>query len=437
MNKIPFSIKEISNAGIEELTQILYPYPEIPSRFINGLSRELRRPIAFQRPSTNFLRRSLSTHSVEITRCSKLCKAHRFLNGQIIALVFDALRTEIGIQLSHLVADSFHTTTTTQESISSLQDLNALWLPASDFSKIYSHSPDPKWAFQSDGCEACILARIPGDSKMLANIYATVQSRKKKGKERPEFARLVEAWIRWSNDRDSIFKAARRLKRIFRRDRTHARRRRKGLPPLHSGQQDSDEDDSSGENVKSVEQHYAQRPLPAPPTESGSSTSLPPRHLTIPNLHRTGSRRSVSGSTPRTTLTSNARRSRPPPAPSAYSLVRNPFESSLNVGGASSTSRTDQQRPSADARSQQNSWQPARNYWSRRESGPANFGGDTEPLLPPMPLFAAPRSGESGGSVPRPPSSSAYSTTSRVSNASNASVWTNATHWSTFQRHGQ
>lgn len=87
-----------------------------------------------------------------------------------------------------------------------VRELHALWLSPNDSRKTFLQPPPPptekKWPFQREGCEACILARVGGDVRVLLDLRTVVLSRTKTAQlhgrrniKIPTFLRFVEAWL--------------------------------------------------------------------------------------------------------------------------------------------------------------------------------------------------------------------------------------------------
>jgi len=197
---IPFFLSDLSQPDIDLLTLLLSQAPTAsqPSSsahhpgnhpalraLIHTLPTHLLAPLPHQHTIV-----SLFPRTTNLPPCAPLCPLHRPLNAQLIRIIFTALTTELGPRLDAL-ATHLHPS----HLLLRLRPLHALWLPAPTYRARFHADHLPLWAFQPDGCEACMLARVGADKATLVALRTLLLSRRRKGRPAPRLLRWVDGWI--------------------------------------------------------------------------------------------------------------------------------------------------------------------------------------------------------------------------------------------------
>ena len=81
--------------------------------------------------------------------------------------------------------------------IHDIRALHGLWLSPSIYRKTFCSSPTKRWSLQSDGCKACMLARVGVDAEALVQLRTVLVARRKKQRPKPRLLGWVESWIIW------------------------------------------------------------------------------------------------------------------------------------------------------------------------------------------------------------------------------------------------
>ncbi|KAH8673778.1 hypothetical protein BX600DRAFT_215464 [Xylariales sp. PMI_506] len=135
-----------------------------------------------------------------------LCSCHARLNPYLIRNLFLLLAAEVSVHTDRLRAlptkDS-----TLSDFIDRMDSINAYWMSREVFLKVFGQAPyDNRFVRVLSGCEACILATVGANGRILADLHGQLLSRerrkeKKKShrrlskKSKPRLLRVVDSWI--------------------------------------------------------------------------------------------------------------------------------------------------------------------------------------------------------------------------------------------------
>ncbi|PVH86630.1 hypothetical protein DL98DRAFT_567475 [Cadophora sp. DSE1049] len=213
-------IEDLSRNDIEKLTQLLVLSPMTPmtsphqvwlqeqSDFIATLPPKLKRPES--------LLPRLAMSLPFGKQKAHLCPSHKRLNPHLIRRIFLQVSAECTTRLARLVSNPYLPTDIAVH-IKALQKANSLWM-----------SPDLyRWTFQcqpheerfdriASDCEACILAAVGGNIRILQELRASMLGRKKKRGTFPRLLPLVESWIKWAGAEAVVREESDRLAREIR-----------------------------------------------------------------------------------------------------------------------------------------------------------------------------------------------------------------------------
>lgn len=245
---IPFSISDLSRYDIDLLTQILSQTPNDNSQLrgvsnlIRALPHHLRAPIPFQARVADLLPRSARAPA-----CPPLCSLHRTLNAQLIHAIFTAIVVEVGIRLNRLAA-STRLDREQERLVQGLRELQALWLIPGIYRTTFRANPSPRWRYQDDACEACILSIIGNSTSTITALRTVILSRLQRHRPKPRLLRWVDGWIGWTGRAESLrvtseddAAALRRIRETTRRAEGRGRgRERNGLAPDAAAEDDDD-----------------------------------------------------------------------------------------------------------------------------------------------------------------------------------------------------
>ena len=136
-----------------------------------------------------------------------LCDMHNRLNADFVHQWFKMIFLEVGARLELLRASGreYLGEVLYDDIIYKTTCLHTIWLSSTMFDETFpgfrnSTSLPYSDARQSDGCEACILARIGSNSSLLIQLRAIIKSRispesHKRHPERLRLLRLVDGWL--------------------------------------------------------------------------------------------------------------------------------------------------------------------------------------------------------------------------------------------------
>ena len=143
--------------------------------------------------------------------------------------------------------------------MSRLQGVNGLWMGAEIFNVCFDAVVGgERLESVEGGCEACILAVVGGNERVLEDLRASMLGRKKKMRPAPRLLGLVEEWIKGTGRSDAICKESDELGRKIRgcrRQLQMARRQKEKY--FRAGIVDVDgEDEREGEVIVTPEDRY-------------------------------------------------------------------------------------------------------------------------------------------------------------------------------------
>lgn len=91
------------------------------------------------------------------------------------------------------------------EFVNRLRIMNSIWMSPGLYRIAFNAMPsDTRFECIPSGCEACILACIGGNHRILSDLRASILGRKKKHQPKPALFGLIEAWIDWTGRGDVI-----------------------------------------------------------------------------------------------------------------------------------------------------------------------------------------------------------------------------------------
>lgn len=107
-----------------------------------------------------------------------LCKVHKYLHHDLVETILQHIQREVGTRLNDLVSHSEMLSPEQYSRVLRLRGLHALWTPPQEFQRLFcSLSSDSKWAYQNDGCGACIVSKIASDLQILFGLRCAFRSR--------------------------------------------------------------------------------------------------------------------------------------------------------------------------------------------------------------------------------------------------------------------
>lgn len=118
------------------------------------------------------------------------CKAHQELRPYIIGSLLHKVKSEVtGPHFNLLVP--LHNPEA-QALAESLRVINAYWTSPEDYAKIFVASRTTSILFQGNGCDACVLSAISGDTEALEALRTAGFSRKKTG---GSLTPWIDSWL--------------------------------------------------------------------------------------------------------------------------------------------------------------------------------------------------------------------------------------------------
>ncbi|KAI5209570.1 hypothetical protein E4T39_00783 [Aureobasidium subglaciale] len=104
-----------------------------------------------------------------------LCTLHRRLNAKPVEDMFAALVYEVECRARRVwepVALAGGLSASQTKQLALMDEVQSLWLPPSVFMEKFDRLPTPKYGYQSDGCVACIMARMGGNVEVAMALGA-------------------------------------------------------------------------------------------------------------------------------------------------------------------------------------------------------------------------------------------------------------------------
>ncbi|KEQ67338.1 uncharacterized protein M437DRAFT_37528 [Aureobasidium melanogenum CBS 110374] len=165
------------------------------------------------------------------------CYLHRRLNIKPLENIFAALRYEAEVRTREVwqyVALAGALSASQTEQLALMDELQSLWLPPSVFREKFDRLPTSRFAYQADGCVACILARMGGNLETAMALGALLLGSMRRPDMLSTRVCFCREWIRYTveGDIDSVDTALADMETMgtkFRKARKWARQRSKTM----------------------------------------------------------------------------------------------------------------------------------------------------------------------------------------------------------------
>ncbi|KAI1417480.1 hypothetical protein F5Y13DRAFT_58852 [Hypoxylon sp. FL1857] len=208
-------IQDISDGSVKRLTRVLCRRPEygvaIPSRrwLIRQDEKLKALPTEVLRPSNLFKRLALKiVNSIDpsvIDPRAVLCKTHTALNPWLVRRLFLAIAYEVTVHTDALRSwKEKRDNPVLAAFVGRVDAIAALWTEPSLYCQCYGTPPfENHMVFVQSSCEACILAALGANARVLADLRATLVDRVERRRPRKDgrpakearLSRYVEEWI--------------------------------------------------------------------------------------------------------------------------------------------------------------------------------------------------------------------------------------------------
>jgi hypothetical protein len=150
---------------------------------------------------------------------AQLCPTHKPLNSILIRRIFLELSAECTTHLERLTKNP-HLEAKLGEFVKRVHAVSGLWMSPELYRAVFLPVPeDERFEKIESGCEACILASVGGNHRVLSDLRASMLGRRKRGKPHALLLEIVEAWIDWTgrdeirSESDALAKEVRRRRR--------------------------------------------------------------------------------------------------------------------------------------------------------------------------------------------------------------------------------
>ncbi|KAJ5819036.1 hypothetical protein N7474_004627 [Penicillium riverlandense] len=170
-NVYPRLVTELTRAEVKQLTEVLHldnTHDHASQqgcniqKMIEALPKRLRKEWSF------------SMRSIQSRwQPSTLCEVHRSLNPDLINDILRLVQNEVTVHLRKFEAFPQLVGSVEQEILSSLQALKGMWTRPGAGRPVAPMA----WAYQINGCAACIVARIAADKYTVRSLFVVLQSR--------------------------------------------------------------------------------------------------------------------------------------------------------------------------------------------------------------------------------------------------------------------
>ncbi|KAG9945326.1 hypothetical protein KCU85_g7313, partial [Aureobasidium melanogenum] len=165
------------------------------------------------------------------------CYLHRRLNIKPLENIFTALRYEAEVRTREVwqyVALAGALSASQTEQLALMHEIQSLWLPPSVFREKFDRLPTSRFAYQADGCVACILARMGGNLETAMALGALLLGSMRRPDMLSTRVCFCREWIRYTveGDIDSVDTALADMETMgtkFRKARKWARQRSKAM----------------------------------------------------------------------------------------------------------------------------------------------------------------------------------------------------------------
>ena len=134
-----------------------------------------------------------------------------------------------------------------------LHAVNGLWMSPELYRGVFLPMPqDETFEKIESGCEACILASVGGNHRVLSDLRASLLGRRKRGKPHALLLEVVEAWTDWTGRGDEIRSESDALAKAVRRSRHQMQKaRRQAMMCVGGGSLGFNHDHNHGHETKS------------------------------------------------------------------------------------------------------------------------------------------------------------------------------------------
>ncbi|THW22448.1 hypothetical protein D6C89_03675 [Aureobasidium pullulans] len=129
-----------------------------------------------------------------------LCSLHRRLNAKPLEDIFAALRYEVETRTQEIwqsVALAGGLSASQTEQLALMDEIQALWLSSADFMQKFNRLPTPKYGYQTDGCVACILARMGGNLEVIMALGALLLGSMRRSDMLSTRVCFCREWVRY------------------------------------------------------------------------------------------------------------------------------------------------------------------------------------------------------------------------------------------------
>ncbi|KAK6007272.1 hypothetical protein QM012_006280 [Aureobasidium pullulans] len=133
------------------------------------------------------------------------CHLHRRLNTKPLEDIFAALRYEAEVRTREVwqyVALAGALSASQTEQLALMDELQSLWLPPSEFMVKFDRLPSPRFAYQTDGCVACILARMGGNLETAMALGALLLGSMRRPDMLSTRVCFCREWVRYTVEGD-------------------------------------------------------------------------------------------------------------------------------------------------------------------------------------------------------------------------------------------
>ncbi|KAL2076091.1 hypothetical protein VTL71DRAFT_1034 [Oculimacula yallundae] len=198
-------LEDLNAKEIEKLTQLLVLSPKTAPHTI-WLQHQAEcmstLPPALKRSHSLLPRLAISIPFG--TQKAQLCTAHKPLNSYLIRRIFLQVSAECTTRLSRLVGNPYLPADIAIH-VKTLQTANSLWMSPDLYRVTFQCQPEEERFERIDSdCDACILAAVGGNIRILQELRTSMLGRKRKRGKTARLLPLVEAWIDWTGAGDSI-----------------------------------------------------------------------------------------------------------------------------------------------------------------------------------------------------------------------------------------
>lgn len=134
-----------------------------------------------------------------------LCSIHRHLNAKPLEDIFAALRYEVEVRTREVwqpVALAGALSASQTQQLALMEELRSLWLPPSEFMKKFGRLPAPRYAYQADGCVACMLSRMGANVETAMALGAMLLGSMRRSDMLSTRVCFCREWVRYTVEGD-------------------------------------------------------------------------------------------------------------------------------------------------------------------------------------------------------------------------------------------